>query len=86
MHRQVFAAPDRAERDALGEIANIAKARAANSIRQSPYCSLAYTMAAYWLSLARQEEAMAFFLEQRKRTTAAPFMGKGLRQCDLILF
>jgi hypothetical protein len=42
--------------DALRYRKNAAECLSAADRRESPYRSLAFTMAAYWLSLARQQE------------------------------
>jgi hypothetical protein len=41
---------------------NAAECLSAAERRDSPYHSFAFTMAAYWLSLARQQEAIADIL------------------------
>jgi hypothetical protein len=41
---------------------NAAECLSAAERRQSPYRSCAFTMAAYWLSLARQQEAVESLL------------------------
>jgi hypothetical protein len=56
---------------------NAAECLSAAERRGSPYQSLAFTIAAYWLSLARQQEAVDALLgdgsEPRKMTAAEAF-------------
>jgi hypothetical protein len=55
---------------------NAAECLSAAERRESPYRSPAFTIAAYWLSLARQQEAvdglLAAGIEARSATTPAP--------------
>jgi hypothetical protein len=61
---------------------NAAECLSAAEQRQSPYRSSAFTMAAYWLSLARQQEAVESLLgngrEAQDITAAALSEGSNL--------
>jgi hypothetical protein len=59
---------------------NPAECLAAAERRESPYHSLAFTMAAYWLSLARQQEAVHELVGNRSEGGSVTFTASSRQQ------